>query len=113
MAASWSEVSNQYQRRAERMPSLLGVVQGSAVHEKSVLIRVAAARARVGLLLVTPVRFRLPLFRRKSTSRNPARWSLGVGDYGGGVTGNPETKGRQILPLTSLERVAAGADVTR
>lgn len=54
VTASWSEVSNQYQRRADLIPNLLVVVQGYAAHEKSVLVQVAAARARVGQLQVVP-----------------------------------------------------------
>lgn len=52
--ASWSEVINQYQRRADLVPNLVNVVKGYAEHEAQVLTDVANARARVGSLQVTP-----------------------------------------------------------
>lgn len=52
--ASWSEVLNQYQRRADLVPNLVNVVQGYASHEKEVLTRVTEARARVGTIQATP-----------------------------------------------------------
>lgn len=52
--ASWSEVINQYQRRADLVPNLVNTVKAYATHEQQVLTRVAEARARVGSLQVTP-----------------------------------------------------------
>jgi LemA protein len=52
--ASWSEVINQYQRRADLVPNLVNVVKGYAAHEKEVLTQVTEARARVGSIQVTP-----------------------------------------------------------
>jgi LemA protein len=51
--ASWSEVLNQYQRRADLVPNLVNVVKGYAEHEEKVLTEVAEARAKVGSLQVT------------------------------------------------------------
>ncbi len=51
--ASWSEVLNQYQRRADLVPNLVNVVKGYASHEKEVLTEVANARAKVGSIQVT------------------------------------------------------------
>ncbi|PPC92969.1 MAG: hypothetical protein CTY33_09765 [Methylotenera sp.] len=51
--ASWSEVLNQYQRRADLVPNLVNVVKGYAAHEKEVLTEVADARSRVGSIQVT------------------------------------------------------------
>lgn len=45
--ASWSEVENQYQRRADLVPNLVNVVKGYAKHEESVLTQVTQARANV------------------------------------------------------------------
>jgi LemA protein len=45
--AAWSQVLNQYQRRAELVPNLVETVKGYAAHEKEVLTDVVEARARV------------------------------------------------------------------
>lgn len=54
ITASWSEVLNQYQRRADLVPNLVNVVKGYASHESEVLTRVTEARARVGSIQATP-----------------------------------------------------------
>ncbi len=54
VTASWSEVLNQYKRRADLIPNLVQVVQGYAAHEKEVLTRVTEARANVAGIKVTP-----------------------------------------------------------
>jgi LemA protein len=51
--ASWSEVLNQYQRRADLVPNLVNTVKGYAAHERQVLTEVTNARARVGQLQAT------------------------------------------------------------
>ena len=58
--ASWSEVLNQYQRRADLVPNLVRTVQGYADHEKEVLTRVTQARAQVGSLQATPALIETP-----------------------------------------------------
>jgi LemA protein len=52
--AAWSEVLNQYQRRADLVPNLVATVQGFANQEKEVLTRVTDARSRVGAIQATP-----------------------------------------------------------
>jgi LemA protein len=52
--ASWSEVLNQYQRRADLVPNLVNTVKGYAAHEREVLAQVTEARSRVGGIQVTP-----------------------------------------------------------
>jgi LemA protein len=52
--AAWSEVINQYQRRADLVPNLVNTVKGYAAQEQKVLIGVTEARARVGSIQATP-----------------------------------------------------------
>ncbi|HEY5020611.1 MAG TPA: LemA family protein [Steroidobacteraceae bacterium] len=52
--AAWSEVVNQYQRRADLVPNLVNTVKGFAAQEQKVLIGVTEARARVGSIQATP-----------------------------------------------------------
>jgi LemA protein len=54
ITASWAEVLNQYQRRADLVPNLVNVVKGYATHEKDVLVQVTEARAKVGSIQATP-----------------------------------------------------------
>lgn len=52
--ASWSEVLNVYQRRADLIPNLVNTVKGYAAQEKEVLTEVTKARASVGSVQATP-----------------------------------------------------------
>ncbi len=52
--AAWSEVLNQYQRRADLVPNLVNTVKGYAAQEGRVLTEVTAARAKVGSIQATP-----------------------------------------------------------
>jgi LemA protein len=52
--SAWSEVLNQYQRRADLIPSLVNTVKGFAAQEQQVLIQVTEARSRVGSIQATP-----------------------------------------------------------
>src|SRR6516165_12825822 len=52
--ASWSEVINQYQRRADLVPNLVNSVKGFAQQEQDVLLGVTNARAKVGSIQATP-----------------------------------------------------------
>jgi LemA protein len=52
--AAWSEVVNQYQRRADLIPNLVETVKGFAQQEKDVLIQVTEARSKVGQVKVSP-----------------------------------------------------------
>ena len=50
--ASWAEVQNQYQRRADLVPNLVSVVKGSADFERDTLQKLVEARASVGSMKV-------------------------------------------------------------
>ena len=50
--AAWSQVENQYQRRADLIPNLVNTVKGYASHEREVLVEVTQARAKVGSIQV-------------------------------------------------------------
>lgn len=52
--AAWSEVVNQYQRRADLIPNLVRTVKGFASQEQQVLIGVTEARAKAGSIQLTP-----------------------------------------------------------
>lgn len=52
--ASWSEVQNQYKRRADLVPNLVSTVEGFANQEKEVLTEVTEARSRVSQMNISP-----------------------------------------------------------
>ena len=52
--ASWSEVLNQYQRRADLVPNLVSTVKGEAKFEQDTLTKVVEARARATSIQATP-----------------------------------------------------------
>lgn len=52
--SAWSEVLNQYQRRADLIPNLVKTVQGYAQQEKDVFLGVTEARSKVGQVQVNP-----------------------------------------------------------
>ena len=52
--AAWSEVVNQYQRRADLIPNLVATVKGFAQQEQDVLLGVTNARAKVGSIQASP-----------------------------------------------------------
>ena len=52
--ASWSEVLNQYQRRADLIPNIVATVKGEANFEQETLTKVVEARAKATAIQVTP-----------------------------------------------------------
>jgi LemA protein len=52
--SAWSEVVNQYQRRADLVPNIVATVKGQADFEQTTLTRVTEARARATAIQVTP-----------------------------------------------------------
>ena len=66
--SAWSEVLNQYQRRADLVPNLVETVKAFAKQEMDVLTRVTEARARVGSVQASPDLVENPeAFRRLAT----------------------------------------------
>lgn len=52
--AAWSEVLNQYQRRADLVPNIVATVKGEAAFEQDTLTKVVEARAKATSMQVTP-----------------------------------------------------------
>ncbi len=52
--AAWSEVLNQYQRRADLVPNIVATVKGEAAFEQDTLTKVIEARAKATSIQVTP-----------------------------------------------------------
>ena len=75
--AAWSEVVNQYQRRADLIPNLVNTVKGYAAQEQRVLVEVTEARARVGSIQVTPEVLNNPeLFQKYQDAQNQLTGAL-------------------------------------
>ena len=75
--AAWSEVVNQYQRRADLIPNLVNTVKGYAAQEQKVLIGVTEARAKVGSIQVTPEVLNNPeLFQKYQAAQNQLTGAL-------------------------------------
>jgi LemA protein len=87
--AAWSQVLNQYQRRADLIPNLVEVVRGYAAHERETLTAVVEARARATQTTVTlppdiltnPEAFRLFQENQQALSSALSRLMLVVERY--------------------------------
>lgn len=77
VTASWSEVLNQYQRRADLIPNLVNTVKGYATHEEKVLTEVTTARASVAGIKATPELVNDPVaFQKFIDAQNQLQGSL-------------------------------------
>jgi LemA protein len=75
--AAWSEVLNQYQRRADLVPNLVNTVKGYAAQESDVLTAVTNARANVGAIKATPELINDPVaFQKFIAAQNELQGSL-------------------------------------
>jgi LemA protein len=76
--AAWSEVLNQYQRRADLVPNIVATVKGEAAFEQDTLIKVVEARAKATSMQVSP-----------ETLNNPdafAKFQKAQGELGGALS---------------------------
>jgi LemA protein len=76
--AAWSEVLNQYQRRADLVPNIVATVKGEAAFEQDTLTKVVEARAKATSVQVTP-----------ETLNNPeafAKFQQAQGELGGALS---------------------------
>jgi len=67
VTASWSEVVNQFKRRADLIPNLVSTVKGFAAQEKDVLTSVVEARAKATSIQVSPEMLNNPAMFEKFT----------------------------------------------
>ena len=78
--SAWSEVLNQYQRRADLVPNLVATVKGEAAFEQETLARVVEARAKATAMQVTPETLKDPQavhpFQPAQGDPSPARSRL-------------------------------------
>src|SRR5207248_9057478 len=75
--AAWSEVLNQYQRRADLVPNLVNTVKGYAAQEERVLTEVTNARANVGSIKATPELINDPVaFQKFIAAQNQLQGAL-------------------------------------
>lgn len=71
VTAAWSEVVNQYQRRADLIPNLVSTVKGFAQQEKDVLTSVVEARAKATSVQISPETLNNPaIFKQFSQAQD-------------------------------------------
>src|SRR5262249_53351275 len=76
--AKWSDVQNQYQRRADLIPNLVETVKGYATQEREVLTQVTEARARASQIKVDASTITDPAkFKEYQDAQNALTGALG------------------------------------
>ncbi len=77
VSTAWSNVENQYQRRADLVPNLVNTVKGYAAHEKETLDAVVAARARATQVTVDSENLTPEMLQEYQKSQNEVGAALG------------------------------------
>lgn len=75
--SAWSQVENQYQRRADLIPNLVSVVQGYAKHENATLTAVIEARAKATSITIDPTKATPAQLKAYSNAQGDLSQSLG------------------------------------
>jgi len=111
VTAAWSEVQNQYQRRADLVPNLVNVVKGYAAHEEQVLTEVTQARANVAGLKVDQAVLEDPaLFQRYQEAQAQMTGALSrliaVSENYPDLKANQQFRDLQVQPEGTENRIA-------
>lgn len=77
VSTAWSNVENQYQRRADLIPNLVNIVKGYAAHEKETLDAVVAARTRATQVAVDAENLTPEMLQEYQKAQNEVGTALG------------------------------------
>ena len=77
VATAWSNVENQYQRRADLIPNLVNTVKGYAAHERETLDAVVAARTRATQVTIDAENITPEMLQEYQKSQNEVGAALG------------------------------------